>query len=72
MPSRHIDGMSLEHFFKDNGIRQEDLAERVGVSQGEISRIFRRKKRANPDVAMRLERETGIPASEFVFFEVAS
>lgn len=44
----------------------QTLAEKVGVSRVQISRIRRCQSKPSPQLAATLERVTGIPAWEFV------
>ena len=43
-------------------IPQQDFAERVGVSQKHVSDLLKRKKFMSADLALRVQRVTGIPA----------
>jgi len=43
-------------------IPQQDFADRVGVSQKHVSDLLKRKKFMSADLALRVQRVTGIPA----------
>ena len=43
-------------------IPQQDFADRVGVSQKHVSDLLKRKKFLSADLALRVQRVTGIPA----------
>ena len=43
-------------------IPQQDFADRVGVSQKHVSDLLKRKKFMSADLALRVQRGTGIPA----------
>jgi transcriptional regulator with XRE-family HTH domain len=45
---------------------QTELAGRLGISQGQVSRIVRGEQPPNVDIAVAIERETGIPVKAWV------
>lgn len=49
---------TMEHY----SITQAELASRINVSQAYISDILRRKKFMSSEVALKIEKATGIPA----------
>lgn len=59
--------LSLDDWMTAQGVTDAQLAEQVGhvVSRSQINRI-RRGRRTSPDVAVELERITGIPAVTFL------
>lgn len=72
IPRRHIHGMTLSEFMKQSGLTDAKMAAKVGVTQPHISRLRRGDRRASPELAKELERETGIPAAQFIFGESAA
>ena len=65
----HNAGMSdLAIFLGQNGLTQEQFAERIGVDQSTISRLLKNKMRPSLTLAVNIERETGgaIPASAWL------
>ena len=62
--------MTLDHYLSSKGISDAQLAEAVGVTQPHIWRIRQRYARPSPDLARKIEAETGIPASDLVFVQV--
>jgi transcriptional regulator with XRE-family HTH domain len=48
------------------GARQQDVAERVGISQGHLSRVLARKGVPSLAVAVALARELGVPVETFM------
>lgn len=57
----------LSEYLKDNGIRQEDFAARIGVTQATVSRLKAGLLTPSVTVAAGIERETGgaIPAASW-------
>lgn len=51
--------LELLEYYK---IPQQDFADRLGVSQKHVSDLLNRKKFLNADLALRVQRVTGIPA----------
>ena len=51
--------LELLEYYK---IPQQDFADRVGVSQKHVSDLLKRKKFLSADLALRVQRVTGIPA----------
>lgn len=51
--------LELLEYYK---IPQQDFADRVGVSQKHISDLLKRKKFLSADLALRVQKVTGIPA----------
>ncbi len=49
-----------------HGVTQARLAEMVGVSQSEISRVLGGSRRGSADLLQRIEDLTGIPRSRFL------
>lgn len=56
----------LETWMKTAGESDASLAAKVGVSRVQILRIRHGRSKPSPKVAQALERETGIPAWEFL------
>lgn len=52
-----------------NGITQAKLAEKLGVSRKHVNEILKGKVALTPDIALRLERVTGIPSSGWLAYE---
>lgn len=50
---------------KRRNLTQRVVAERVGISEQQLSQIFSRKSKPSIDVAAGIEREIGIPARDF-------
>lgn len=66
MPMRN-----LHEWMEANNENDATMAPKLGVSRVQVSRIRRRICRPSPGVAMKLEKITGIAASEFIFGEAA-
>lgn len=58
----HPGEMLLEEFVKPLGIRQTELAERIGVSYPRLNEIIHGKRGVTPDTALRLEKVFGMSA----------
>jgi transcriptional regulator with XRE-family HTH domain len=52
---------SLAEYLERTGARQEDVARRLKISQGHLSKIATGKVRPGFDLAMRIVREIGVP-----------
>lgn len=59
---RQVLGERLRKFRTEAGLRAVDLAERIGTSQGQISRIENGKRRISPDAVRRWLEATSAPA----------
>lgn len=59
-------------YLAQRDITQGQLADELGIDESYLSLIIRGRRHPSLDVAVRLERLTGIPASEFADAEVAS
>ncbi|MFK4935481.1 HigA family addiction module antitoxin [Lactococcus garvieae] len=53
---------TLKETMEYYAITQSELANRIGVSQAYISDILKRKKFMSSEVALKIEKATGIPA----------
>lgn len=51
--------IKLSEYLRENAMRQEDFAKRIGVSQPEVSRLIGGVSQPRPELAKRIERETG-------------
>lgn len=62
----------LSEYLTQNGIRQEDFAARIGVTQATVSRLKAEIMRPSIKVAARIEAETGgaIPAAYWATVQV--
>lgn len=56
---------TVADYLAETGRSQADLAELVGVSEAMMSLILRGFRQPSLDVALRLERETGVPVETF-------
>ncbi len=56
----------LDDYIIRNNKKQKDLALRFGVSESTVSLIRRGKRRPGPDLARKIEAETGIPFKELL------
>jgi len=54
-PPTHPGEMLLEEFLKPLGMKQADLAEKIGVSYPRINELVRGKRGVSPDTALRPE-----------------
>lgn len=50
--------MTLSAYLKTNRIRQEDFAERIGVSQATVSRLVNGKQTCDIPLAVKIDRAT--------------
>ncbi len=50
--------VTLAQYLKDNKIKQEDFAERIGRTQAMVSRLVSGKAQPSPDLAADIEKET--------------
>ncbi len=59
---------NLRTFLKENGLRQAEFAERVGTTQGMISRLVSGVVVPSLDLAVRIERITdgAVPAASWI------
>jgi addiction module HigA family antidote len=51
---------------EEYGIKQEDLAKALGVSRLSVSQLVNNKRAITPDMALRLERVSGIAAEHWL------
>jgi antitoxin HigA-1 len=70
-PPTHPGEMLLEEFVKPLGIRQTELAERLGVSYPRLNEILHTKRAVTPDTALRLEQVFGMEAQFWLNLQVA-
>ena len=56
---------TIADYLADTGKTQADLADLVGVSEGMMSLILRGFRQPSLDVALRIEKETGVPVEAF-------
>jgi len=56
----------LKELRRQNGIRQVDLAERLGISQAMVSQLESDTRQGTPDLMMSLARELSVPVEELV------
>jgi transcriptional regulator with XRE-family HTH domain len=56
---------TIADYMKETGKTQADLADLVGVSEGMMSLILRGFRQPSLDVALRIEKETGVPVEAF-------
>lgn len=61
-PPTHPGEMLMEEFIAPLGIKQTDLAERLGISYPRLNEIINGKRGITPDTALRLERALGMEA----------
>jgi addiction module HigA family antidote len=52
----------LEETLQFHGIKQNEFALRVGISQKHLSQILNKKAFMSPELALKIEKVTGIPA----------
>jgi len=50
--------MKLEAWIKKEDVTQAEVAKRLKVTQGFLSKVLKRKKRFSPDMAARVEKLT--------------
>lgn len=67
----HYGMADLQQWMQDNERTDETLAQELGVSRVQVSRLRRRICKPSPATAQKLEAITAIPAAEFIFGEVA-
>ncbi|USS88052.1 helix-turn-helix domain-containing protein [Fructilactobacillus hinvesii] len=53
----------IKEFMDYHSITQQDLAQRIGVSQKHISELLNRKTYLNPDEALKIQKVMGISSS---------
>lgn len=70
-PPTHPGAMLLEEFLKPLGLRQSELAERIGVSYPRINELVHGKRGMTPDTALRLERLLGVEAQFWLNLQLA-
>ena len=63
MPTTMI-GLRIRERRRAAGLRQVELAERMGISASYLNLIEREKRRASPDLAARAARALGVDPSE--------
>lgn len=56
----------LAHYLEATGTRQEDFAERVGTTQGHVSRIAAGEVVPRPELLERMAEEADIPMDSFI------
>ena len=71
MPSRHIREM-LDQYMTEHGLSTAELARRLGVTQPYVWRIRAGTRRPSPELAQRMEAETGIPAMQLMLGDKAA
>lgn len=49
----------LKQFIKDSGVSQREWAQRLGITEGYLSRILSGEKKPSLDLAAEIERQTG-------------
>lgn len=52
---------SIQAWLDATGTNQQELARRVGITQGHLSNILRKSRRCSLYLALRLSRETNVP-----------
>ena len=57
----------LKEWMEKKSLTQKGLSSRLGISQGQVSKILRRQKRANLKVATKIQKLTGIPSELWVW-----
>ena len=55
-------GEFIEEWMEDNGINAVELSRRLDVSRKHVSELLHGKAPLSPDLALQLERVTGVPA----------
>lgn len=58
--SRHP-GEMIRIWRNENGVRQADLADKLGISETHLSGVENGDRSVSLNVAIRIERETGVP-----------
>jgi transcriptional regulator with XRE-family HTH domain len=56
----------LQDWMIEHGLTDSDVAEEVGCSRVQVSRVRRSVCKPSPDLAMKLEKLTGIAWHEFI------
>lgn len=64
-------GEYLEEWIEDQGLSQQQVAERLGVSRKHVNEIVNGHAAVTQDMALRLERVVGIPAEAWLRYEAA-
>lgn len=64
-------GEYLEEWIEDNGLSQQDAAERLGYSRKHVNEIVNGRAPITADTAARLQRVVGIPADAWLRYEAA-
>lgn len=64
-------GEYLEEWIEDQGLSQQQVAERLGVSRKHVNEIVNGHAPITHDTALRLERVVGIPAGAWLRYEAA-
>lgn len=54
-------GETLAEELKERGIKQKDLAERIGIQPSHLNELIKGKRSFTVPIAMALEKELGIP-----------
>ena len=63
MPKRTT--RTIADYLAETNTTQADLADKIGVSEGMLSLIIRGFRQPSLDVALRIEKETGVPVEAF-------
>lgn len=63
----------LQKYLKTNGMRQVELARRLGLSNGYLHNLLRGNRRPSLDMALRIERATdgAVPVQAWAIEEAA-
>lgn len=61
----------LAKWMKDKGETDQTLAPKLGISRVHVSRLRRDVHKPSPELALKLEAVTAIPAGEFIFGRAA-
>ena len=56
---------TIADYLAEKNTTQADLADKIGVSEGMLSLIIRGFRQPSLDVALRIEKETGVPVEAF-------
>jgi transcriptional regulator with XRE-family HTH domain len=62
---------NLRRFFRETGMTQSELAERLGITQPKLSRIVNRKNEPDLELAMRISRVCRVPLESMIRREKA-
>ena len=53
----------LNTYLAANGVTQSALADRLGITQGMVAHLVNGRSEASPELALAIERETGVDAT---------